>query len=170
MNFLWLYQIPALWLGILIVGLFAGASVASLALTRPLARRLCREQNDFVNYFFATIAVFYAVLVGLIAVAVWGNYTGIDGIVSNEAVNAADVYRDVESYPPAVRDEVRRNLRAYISVVIQREWPAQRRGDKRHLAGDLLLHRAAHGLTTFEPATPGQQVAHVTTVRAPDAP
>jgi hypothetical protein len=31
MNFLWLYQIPTLWLGILIVGLFAGASIASLA-------------------------------------------------------------------------------------------------------------------------------------------
>ncbi|HEY4574362.1 MAG TPA: hypothetical protein VIJ26_10375 [Thermoanaerobaculia bacterium] len=165
MNFLWLYQIPTLWLGILIVGLFVGASAAGLLLTRPLARRLCREQNDFVNFFFATIAVFYAVLVGLIAVAVWGNYTVIDGIVSSEAVNASDVYRDVESYPPAVRDEVRRNLRAYVNVVIQHEWPAQRRGENQHLEGDLLLHRAAHGLTTFEPATPGQQVVHVQTLR-----
>ncbi|HEY4591985.1 MAG TPA: hypothetical protein VIJ61_06225 [Thermoanaerobaculia bacterium] len=165
MNFLWLYQIPTLWLGILIVGLFVGASAAGLLLTRPLARRLCREQNDFVNFFFATIAVFYAVLVGLIAVAVWGNYTVIDGIVSSEAVNASDVYRDVESYPPAVRDEVRRNLRAYVNVVIQHEWPAQRRGENQHLEGDLLLHRAAHGLTTFEPATPGQQVVHAQTLR-----
>ena len=165
MNFLWLYQIPTLWLGVLIVGLFVGASVAGLKLSRPLAKRLSHEQNDFVNIFVAIIAVFYAVLVGLIAVAVWGNFTTIDGIVSNEAVNASDVYRDIESYPPAVRDEVRRNLRAYVSVVIQREWPAQRRGDKRHLAGDLLLYRAAHGLTTFEPATPGQQVVHVQTLR-----
>ena len=68
MNFLWLYQIPTVWLGILIVGLFVGASAAGLLSTRPLARRLCREQNDFVNFFFATIAVFYAVLVGLIAI------------------------------------------------------------------------------------------------------
>ncbi|HET9212794.1 MAG TPA: DUF4239 domain-containing protein [Thermoanaerobaculia bacterium] len=169
MNFLWLYQIPTLWLGILIVGLFVGASVAGLLLTRPLARRLCGEQNDFVNFFFATIAVFYAVLMGLIAVAVWGNYTGIDGIASNEAVNASDVYRDIESYPPAVRDEVRRNLRAYVNAVIQREWPAQRRGDKLPLEGELLLHRAAHGLTTFEPATTGQQVVHAQTLRDLDA-
>jgi len=165
MNFLWLYQIPTFWLGILIVGLFVGASVAGLLLTRPLARRLCREQNDFVNYFFATIAVFYAVLVGLIAVAVWGSYTGIEGIVSNEAVNASDLYRDVESYPPAVRDEVRGNLRAYVNAVIRREWPAQRRGDRLPPDGDLLLQRAARGLTTFEPATPGQQVVHVQTLR-----
>jgi len=165
MNFLWLYQIPTLWLGILIVGLFVGASVLGLLSTRPLARRLCSERNDFANYFFATIAVLYAVLAGLIAVAVWGNYTGIDGIVSNEAVNAADVYRDIESYPPAVRDEVRGNLRAYVTFVIQREWPVQRRGDKLPREGDLLLHRAAHELTAFEPMTPGQQVVHVQTLR-----
>jgi hypothetical protein len=165
MNFLWLYQIRTLWLGVLVVGLFVAVSVAGLWLTRPLARRLCREQNDFVNYFFATIAVFYAVLVGLIAVAVWGNYTGIDGIVSNEAVNASDVYRDIESYPPAVRDEVRGNLRAYVSSVIQREWPAQRRGAKLPPDGGRLLRQAARGLTTFEPATPGQQAVHVQTLR-----
>jgi hypothetical protein len=165
MNFLWLYQIRTLWLGILVVGFFVGASVAALALTRPLARRLCREQNDFVNYFLATIAVFYAVLVGLIAVAVWGNYTGIEAIVSNEAVNASDVYRDVESYPPAVRDEVHGDLRAYVNFVVQREWPAQRRGDRLPPDGDLLLQRAARGLTSFEPVKPGQQVVHVQTLR-----
>lgn len=165
MNFLWLYQLHTFWLGVLIVGLFVGSSVASLALTRPLAKRLCREQNDFVNFFFATIAVFYAVLVGLIAVAVWGNYAGIDGIVSNEAVNASDLYRDVESYPPAVRDEVRGSLRAYVNCVVQREWPAQKRGAKLGDDGDLLLQKAAQGLTTFEPTTPGQQVVHVQTLR-----
>ncbi len=165
MNFLWLYQIPTLWLGVLVVGLFVGASIAGLALTRPLARRLCREQNDFVNYFFATVAVFYAVLVGLIAVAVWGSYTGIDGIVSNEAVSASDVYRDIESYPPAVRDSVRGDLRAYVLFVIQREWPAQRHRAKLPWEGGVLLQRAARALTTFEPATPGQQVVHVQTLR-----
>src|SRR3954462_12184477 len=165
MNFLWLYQLHTFWLGVLIVGLFVGSSVASLALTRPLAKRLCREQNDFVNFFFATIGVFYAVLVGLIAVAVWGNYAGIDGIVSNEAVNASDVYRDVESYPPAVRDEVRGSLRAYVNCVGRREWPAQKRGAKLGDDGDLLLQKAAQGLTTFEPTTPGQQVVHVQTLR-----
>jgi hypothetical protein len=165
MSFLWLYQIPTLWLGILVVGLFVGGSVMGLALTRPLARRLCREQNDFVNYFFATVAIFYAVLVGLIAIAVWGNYTGIAGIVSNEAVNASDVYRDIESYPPAVRDSVRRDLRAYVLFVIQREWPAQRHRASLPPEGGILLQRVARALTTFEPATTGQQVVHVQTLR-----
>jgi hypothetical protein len=165
MNLLWLYQIPTFWLGILIVGLFVAASVLGLRLTRPMARRLRGEQNDFANYFFATVAVFYAVLVGLIAVAVWGNYTGIAGIISNEAVSASDVYRDIESYPPPLRDEVRGNLRAYVAFVIRQEWPAQGHGNPPPKGGDVLLQRVARGLTTFEPSTPGQQIVHVQTLR-----
>ena len=165
MSLLWLYQIHPFWLGILIVGVLVGASLLGLRLTRPLARRLRPAQNDFANYFFATVAVFYAVLVGLIAVASWGNYTTIDGIASSEAVSASDTYRDVESYPPAVSEAVRSDLRAYVNFVIQQEWPAQRRGASVQHGGRLLLERVARRLTTFEPATSGQQIVHVQTLR-----
>jgi hypothetical protein len=165
MSVLWLYRLHPFWLGVLIVGFLVATSLLGLRLTRPLARRLCKGQNDFANYFLATVAVFYAVLVGLIAVASWGNYTEIDGIASSEAVSASDVYRDVERYPPAVSAAVRSDLRAYVDFVIQREWPAQRRGDRMPRDGYLLLQRIATRLTTFEPATPGQQVVHGQTLR-----
>jgi heme/copper-type cytochrome/quinol oxidase subunit 4 len=164
MNLLWLYQIHTFWLGILIVGFFVAASVLGLRLTRPLARRFCREQNDFANYFFATVAVFYAVLVGLIAVACWGNYTTIDGIVSNEAVSSSDVYRDIESYPLPLRDQVRGDLRAYVKFVIEREWPAQTQGGRLPRGGDVLMQQIAQRLTRFEPATSGQQAVHIQTL------
>jgi hypothetical protein len=164
MDLLWLYQIPTVWLGILIVGGFVAASLLGLWLTRPLARRLLPEQNDFANYFFATVAIFYAVLVGLIAVACWGNYTGIDGVVSNEAVSSSDVYRDIESYPPPLRDAVRKDLRDYVEFVIASEWPAQKRGAKLPPGGDVRMHAIALRLTTFEPATLGQQAVHIQTL------
>jgi hypothetical protein len=164
MNLLWLYQLHPFWLGILIVGFFVAASVLGLRLTRPLAKRLCREQNDFANYFFATVAVFYAVLVGLIAVACWGNYTAIDGIVSNEAVSSSDVYRDIESYPPPLRDPVRGDLKAYVSFVIQKEWPAQMHGKPLPQGGEVLMQQIAQRLTRFEPPTLGQQAVHIQTL------
>ena len=155
MHLLWLYQIPTFWLGVLIVGGFVAVSLLGLELSRPLARRFLPEQNDFANYFFATVAVFYAVLVGLIAVASWGNYTGINGVVSNEAVSSSDVYRDIESYPPPLRDAVRKDLRDYVEFVIASEWPAQKRGAKLPPGGDIRMHDVALRLTTFEPATLG---------------
>jgi len=165
MSVIGLYEIPTVWLGLLVVGAFVAASLAGLWATRPLVRRFCRAQNDFANFFLATVAVFYAVLVGLIAVACWGNYTAIAGIVSNEAVSASDVYRDVESYPPAVRDEVRGLLSAYVRHVIGDEWPTQRQGLVPSSKGDEILRRAGRDLATFEPATPGQQVLHGQTLR-----
>jgi hypothetical protein len=165
MNLLWLYQLHPFWLGVLIVGVLVGVSFLGLHLTRPLARRLRPAQNDFANYFLAIVAVFYAVLVGLIAVAVWGNYTAIDGIASSEAVSASDVYRDVESYPLPLRDGARKDLRAYVSFVIQQEWPAQRRGASLPGGGHVLMQRIARELAVFEPATPGQQVVHGQTLR-----
>lgn len=165
MSLLWLYQLHPFWLGALTVGALIGVSLLGLRSTRSLARRLRPAQNDFANYFLAVVAVFYAVLVGLIAVAVWGNYTAIDGIASSEAVSASDVYRDVESYPPPVRDAVRGDLRAYVSFVIQQEWPAQRRGAGLPGEGQVMMQRIARELAVFEPATPGQQVVHGQTLR-----
>jgi hypothetical protein len=165
MNLLRLYQIPTVWLGLLTVGGFVAASLLGLRLSRPLARRLRPAQNEFANYFFAAVAVFYAVLVGLIAVASWGNYSAIAGIVSNEAVSSSDVYRDIESYPPPLRDAVRRDLRDYDTFVIHREWPAQAGGARLPPLGGLLIHRIALRLTTFEPATLGQQAVHIQTLR-----
>ena len=164
MNFLWLYQIPTLWLGVLVTGLFAGASVLGLRLTRPLARRLCHEQNDFANYFFATVAVFYAVLVGLIAVAVWGNYTGIEGIVSNEAVECRG---RLSRHRKLSSRRAGRGARGSAGLRQLRD-PARVAGPEPRspaaAGGDLLLHQAARGLTTFEPATAGQQAVHAQTL------
>ena len=165
MNLLWLYQIPTVWLGLLIVGGFVAASLLGLRLTRPLARRFRSAQNDFANYFFATVAVFYAVLVGLIAVASWGNYVAIDGVVSNEAVSSSDLYRDIESYPQPLRDEVRKDLKEYDTFVVHREWPAQAGGARLPQLGGILIHRIGARLAAFEPATLGQQAVHIQTLR-----
>jgi hypothetical protein len=156
---IWLYQIPTFWLGFLIVGFFVLIAVVGLWLTRPLAKRISRSENDFANYYIAVVAVVYAVLIGLIAAASWDNYTEVEALVSAEAASVSDLYRDVESYPPALRDQLRGMLREYVHHVITEEWPTQRRGvvPRTHTA---MVRRISQGWAAFEPATPGQQIAH----------
>ncbi len=156
---IWFYQIPTFWLGFLIVGFFVLIAVAGLWLTRPLAKRISRSENDFANYYIAVVAVVYAVLIGLIAAASWDNYTDVQALVSAEAASVSDLYRDVEAYPPALRDELRGMLREYVHHVITEEWPTQRRGGgpRTHTA---MVWRISKGWAAFEPATPGQQIAH----------
>jgi len=164
---IWLYQIPTFWLGFLIVGFFVLIAVAGLWLTRPLAKRISRSENDFANYYIAVVAVVYAVLVGLIAAASWANYTAVQALVSAEAASVSDLYRDVEGYPPAMRDQLRAMLREYVHHVITEEWPAQRRGviPRTHTA---MVQRVVKGWASFEPVTPGQQIAHAECLRQLD--
>ena len=159
MGVLWLYQIPPFLLGVLVVGLFLLLAVAGLRLTRGWRKKLAGTENEFANYYLATIAVMYAVLLGLVAVASWENYADIEKVVSQEAIAAAGLYQTVEIYPPGQRERMRQLLRQYVSHVVSEEWPDQRRGvvPKSH---DQLVRRIGLEFSSFQPANLGQQTAY----------
>lgn len=159
MGVLWLYQIPTFLLGVVVVGLFLLIAVAGLRLTRGWRRKLAGTGNEFTNYYLATIAVMYAVLLGLIAVASWENYSDVEDVVSQEAIAAAGLFQTVEIYPPEHREQMRQLLKQYVSHVINEEWPNQRRGlvPRTHVQ---LVHRIAREFSSFEPASLGQQAAY----------
>ena len=54
------------------------------------------KHNDVVSYFFAGVGVFYGLALGLIAVATWEDFTGVDAIVGKEAAALAMLYRDFD--------------------------------------------------------------------------
>ncbi|MBW8877998.1 MAG: DUF4239 domain-containing protein [Acidobacteria bacterium] len=164
MSMRWLHQWPTFWAGLLVVGIFVAVSLAGFWLTRPWVRKHCSDSNELGNYYFAAVGVFYALLMGLIAVATWENHSRIEDVVTGEAVAVSDLYRDVEAYPSPLREELRGLLRQYVQAVIEKEWPLQLRGESpAKVVGpvDQLVHR----MVTFEPATPGQQIAHGESLR-----
>ncbi len=158
MTMRWLHQWPTFWAGLLVVGIFVAVSLAGLWLTRPWSRKRGGDSNELANYFFAAIGVFYALLVGLIAVSSWEDYSKVEDVVTGEAVAVSDLYRDMEAYPSPLREEMRHLLRQYVQVVIQREWPLQQRGQSPARVIDHV-DQLVHRMVTFEPSTPGQQVA-----------
>lgn len=159
MGVLWLYQIPTFLLGVLIVGLFLLIAILGLWLTRGWRRKQANVENELANYYVATIAVMYGVLLGLIALASWESYSDVEAVVSREAIAAAGLYQTVEIYPPAERERMRQVMRQYVSHVVNEEWPAQRRGviPNAHVQ---LVRRIARDFSSFEPATAGQQAAY----------
>jgi Protein of unknown function (DUF4239) len=160
---IWLYEIPMWVLGLLVLGTFVVVSVLGLLLTRPLIRWLGPPENDFANYFVAGVGVFYALLIGLIAVAVWERFSSVEEVVSGEGVTIAQMYRDLEGYPSPEREVLQAKLRNYVVNVIEAEWPVQQRGLKpktTHLANDLAMY-----WVRFEPKTAGQTVIHAECMR-----
>jgi hypothetical protein len=160
MTFYWIYDLPNWTMGVLIVGLFLALSLAGLFVTRPMVRRLLgpgTHYNDLVSYFFSGIGVFYGLALGLIAVATWENYTDIDGVVGNEAAAVASFYRDLDGYPQPLRGRLEGMMRDYATVVIEKEWPAHKKGIALE-DGDALLDRLEDEAMNYDPTREREKI------------
>ena len=170
MTFYWIYDLPNWTLGVLIVGVFLAVSLAGLFVTRPMVRKLLgpgSHCNDVVSYFFAGIGVFYGLALGLIAVATWENYTDIDGVVGTEAAAVASFYRDLDGYPQPLRGSLEELMRDYIKLVIDKEWPAHKKGIALE-DGDALLDRLEDEVMNFDPTREREKILQAEVLRSLD--
>ncbi len=170
MSFYWIYDLSNWVLCSLIVGVFLGLSVVGLFLSRPAVRWFLKsstKHNDIVSYFFAGIGIFYGLALGLIAVATWDDYTQIDGVVTTEAAAVSSLYRDLDGYPQPFRERLERIMREYARLVIDREWPAHKRGVALE-DGDALLDHLENEVMSFEPATEREKIVQAEVVRSLD--
>jgi hypothetical protein len=90
---------------------------------RSWVSRLHSEQNhnEIVSYFLAAVVLFYGVMVGLIAVGVWEQFTSTDEKVALEASALASLYHDVSAYPEPDRSRLQADLREYTRNVIDKQ-------------------------------------------------
>jgi Protein of unknown function (DUF4239) len=170
MTLYWIYDLPNWSLCALIVLIFVGLALAGLFISRPFVRWLVgssSKHNDIVSFFFAGLGVFYGLAMGLIAVATWENYTETDGVVSTEAAAAASLYRDLDGYPQPLRGKVEAMMREYTRVVIEKEWPAHKKGVALE-DGDVLLERLENEVMNFEPVKEREKIVHAEVLHSLD--
>jgi len=166
--FYWIYDIPNLWLVVLFSVAFVGFSWAGTLLVRPYLLIFIRHHagvNELVGSILSCYGVFYGLLLGLIAVAAYQNYTETDDTVSNEAAQLGALYRDISNYPDPERTELQDMLRNYTRSVIEESWPKQRAGLANQGDGKRLGVFLAR-LAAFEPKTRGHEILHAEALRA----
>jgi Protein of unknown function (DUF4239) len=163
-----LYEIPPLEAFLIIVILIETVSLIGLLLARRFVSPRIHFHdgvNDAISGTVQAIGVFYGITVGLIAVSVWTTNSNASDLVSREAAAIGGLYRDVRGYPPQLRDELRLELRDYTMQVIERDWPAQIRGQIDD-GGVMILNDIQSRLFAFEPTTQGQAALHSETLHA----
>ena len=166
--FEFLFDLPLLITGPAIVGSLCLFALAGLTVVRRrvLPRlRIHVEDSEFTGAMMQSVMVFYGLAVALMAVSVSQTYSDVSKIVSGEATALAALYRDVSSYPEAIRPRLQNELRDYVQYVIQEAWPLQARG-KVPGGGVERMDRFQAILVAFEPATEGQKLLHGETLRA----
>ena len=159
---LWLYDIPTWLLALVVIGTFLAVSIGGLLFSRRHVTKFLvfsREINEAVNFFGTAVAALYSVTLGLIAVAVWSNFSSVSGLVSKEAASIGVLYRDMGGYPEPMRGELRAKLRHYIDFVIEKSWPMQQRGVLND-DSTLMVAEVHEQMMTYQPTDLGTQVLH----------
>ncbi len=170
MSMYWIYDLPNWLLCVLINVVVVGLALLGLFLSRPIVRRIVgssSKHNDLVSYFLGSMGVFYGLAVGLIAVATWENYTEVDGVVSTEAAAVTSLFRDLDGYPQPMRGRLEAMMRDYTRVVIEKEWPAHKRGIALE-DGDAMLERFENEVMSFEPTQEREKILHAEVLRSLD--
>jgi len=117
------------WILFLVLALPAIAAGGSLLVRKAVGPDILACHNDVAGFIYGVIGVVYAVLLGFTAIMVWEQFRNAQEEVEREADALADLYRDAQTFPPDVRDEVAVRVRAYARAVIEKEWPAMAQGE-----------------------------------------
>lgn len=163
----WIYDLPSLQLA----GLVSGASVAlmwiGIIFVKPFFRLLFRNQadtNSVVGNTLSSYSVFYGLLLGLISVATYQNFSNLSDNISHEASIIAALYRDISAYDSPTRDELQDRMRAYVRATVDDDWPLQKKGIVPSFGSDKVT-ALYEKLTSYEPGRMSQQLLHTQTLR-----
>jgi uncharacterized membrane protein YraQ (UPF0718 family) len=147
-------------IGLLLLGIFMLFSAGGLILVQrsvPIAVR--RQHNDVVGFLYAVLGVVYAVLLGLVLVAVWEQWNAAAGRADQEASELAEVFLLAHRMPDPEGHHIQEVVRSYARVVVEEEWPLMRQGKSSQKAWDLLDEIRSE-VQDFQPSTPVQLVLY----------
>ncbi|MBM3564209.1 MAG: DUF4239 domain-containing protein [Alphaproteobacteria bacterium] len=82
-----------------------------------------RNANEMVGLTLAAFAALYGILLGLVAVEAYQDFSAVKDVVSKEASAIAALHKDFGGLPPPIRDELQEKLRAYAREAIDAVHP-----------------------------------------------
>jgi hypothetical protein len=121
----------------------------------PHPRR--EKYNDVAGFIFAAIAVFYAVLVAFVIVALWGDNDNARQVTYNEANDLAAVYWLSRHMPEAQGVPLEHLTLDYAHTVITTEWPMMARHESSP-AATRLIYQMRDEAFSMNPQTMRDQV------------
>jgi Protein of unknown function (DUF4239) len=115
--------------GLLIVALAILIAVGGLVVVQRLYSTDQRKQhNDVAGFIYAVLGVAYAVLLGLMLIAVWEKWNAAETITYDEANELAGIFYWAHALPQPQGHHIQELVRSYAEVVVEEEWPLLAQG------------------------------------------
>ncbi|WP_426324186.1 DUF4239 domain-containing protein [Microbacterium sp. E-13] len=125
----------------LFVGGFVLVSCLIVVALRPVVRRLVDDPEQWdrvLGHVIGTFGVFFGILLALVAVSVYENYSNARQAPLKEAGQITALYRGTTGLPAQVGGPMRDTLQEYLRVVIEEDWADQRRGELPDASVDIV--------------------------------
>ena len=109
MSFYRIYDLPNWQVGVLFCGVSCVLSCVAVLASRPFVRRRLDPDpasNDMVSDFMSAFGVFYGLMLGLIAVETYENFSNVEDAVGREAAALGPLDCDVSILPEPTRADL----------------------------------------------------------------
>src|SRR5215207_10070322 len=114
---------------LLIVAVAIVAAVGGLLLVQRLySTELRKQANEVAGFIYAVLGVAYAVLLGLMLIAVWEKWNAAENITTDEANQLAGIFYYAHALPQSEGRHIQELVRSYSQVVVEEEWPLMAQG------------------------------------------
>jgi Protein of unknown function (DUF4239) len=146
--------------GMLIVALAILMAVGGLVLVQRLYSTDQRKQhNDVAGFIYAVLGVAYAVLLGLVLIAVWEKWEAAETLTADEANELAGIFWYAHALPQPEGRHIQELVRSYERVVVEEEWPLMAQGRSSPKAWDTLDELRAT-ILGLKPTTDAKQMGY----------
>ena len=163
----WIYDYPSWVIGLFFCSLLVGFTWLGIFVTRVTVHSWFHREtraNEMVGLALSSYFVLFGLLLGLLAVATYQNYSTVGDIVTNEASSLAALYREISSLPQPIRGQLQQRLREYTRYTIDEGWAQQRRGmvpTGEAVRSGLLIRT----LMDFEPSNEKEKILYEDALR-----
>jgi hypothetical protein len=146
--------------GLLLVAVAILVAVGGLVLVQRLYSTERRKQhNDVAGFIYAVLGVSYAVLLGLVLIAVWQKWDAAEATTTDEANELAGIFYWAHALPQPEGRHIQELVRSYARVVVEEEWPAMAQGKSSPEAW-ATLDELRGTILGLEPTTGAQQARY----------
>ena len=126
---------------------------------RVVPIELRKEHNDVAGFIYAVLGVAYAVLLGLMVIAVWDDWEAATVTADDEASQVAEVFWIAHRLPEPEGRHVQELARSYARVVVNEEWPLMEQGKASPVAW-AILDEMRDTIMRLDPTTDAQQALY----------
>lgn len=163
----WIYDYPSWTVAILFCTALVAVTWSGIFLVRATVHSWIHRENranEMINSALQSFFVLFGLLLGLVAVATYQDYSYVSDLVDKEASSIGALYRDFTGYPEPIRTQLQDRLREYARFTIEDGWPQQRKGIIP-TGGTDRMTAVFEVLASFEPAKKSEEIFHAEALR-----